>query len=174
MASSAEPLGTGLGSGGLPDADLDGGDVVELRLPARPDLLVLARLITAGVGARSGFDVDELDDLRLAVDELCLSATESRCSGPLELRLMARDGELLVSCSHRVPVGGGGPTAEPEEAAGGAAAFPAAADLSERILDALVDEHGRERQGDRVTAWFRKRRAGRGAGHPGPVGRPGP
>ena len=32
--------------------------------------------------------------------------------------------------------------------------------LSEQILDALVDEHGRESQDGSVRAWLRKRRGG--------------
>ncbi len=34
------------------------------------------------------------------------------------------------------------------------------AQLSEQILDALVDEHGRESQDGFVRAWLRKRRGG--------------
>ena len=34
------------------------------------------------------------------------------------------------------------------------------AQLSEQILDALVDEHGRESQDGSVRAWLRKRRGG--------------
>jgi hypothetical protein len=35
-----------------------------------------------------------------------------------------------------------------------------AAQLSEQILDALVDEHGRESRDGSVRAWLRKRRGG--------------
>jgi hypothetical protein len=35
--------------------------------------------------------------------------------------------------------------------------------LSEQILDALVDEHGRESQDGSVRAWLRKRRGVHGA-----------
>ncbi len=35
--------------------------------------------------------------------------------------------------------------------------------LSEQILDALVDEHGRESQDGSVRAWLRKRRGGHAA-----------
>ena len=48
------------------------GDRIELRFPARGDLIVLARLVTSAISARAGFDIEELEDLRLAVGELCL------------------------------------------------------------------------------------------------------
>jgi hypothetical protein len=37
------------------------------------------------------------------------------------------------------------------------------AQLSEQILDALVDDHGRERLDGSVRAWLRKRRGGHAA-----------
>ena len=50
-------------------------DHVELTLPARPDLLVLARMTVGAVAARAEMAVDDIEDLRLAIDELCLSVT---------------------------------------------------------------------------------------------------
>jgi serine/threonine-protein kinase RsbW len=46
---------------------------VALRIPARPEYLRLARLAAADVGARSGFSYDDIDDLKIAVDELCFA-----------------------------------------------------------------------------------------------------
>jgi len=37
---------------------------------------VLARLVTSAISSRAGFDIEELEDLRLAVGELCLLALE--------------------------------------------------------------------------------------------------
>ncbi len=45
-------------------------DVVELTLPAGSDLIVLARFTAVTLGSRAGFDIEEIEDLRLAVDEL--------------------------------------------------------------------------------------------------------
>jgi hypothetical protein len=53
--------------------------------------------------------------------------------------------------------------------AGATAAFAPGTDgddtaqLSQQILDALVDEHGRERQDGSVRSWLRKRRGGHAA-----------
>ncbi|MFC5114395.1 hypothetical protein ACFPN7_10635 [Amycolatopsis halotolerans] len=43
--------------------------VVELRLPANGELLFLARLVAEDVASSAGFRLDEVADLRLAVDE---------------------------------------------------------------------------------------------------------
>jgi serine/threonine-protein kinase RsbW len=131
------------------------GDRIELTFPARGDLIVLARLVTSAISARAGFDIEELEDLRLAVGELCLLTLQGLDAryGDLRLELSVLDDAIGVQCTleHAAPGG----EAQPEE--------DESALLSQRILDALVDEHGRESQDGSVHAWLRKRRGGHGA-----------
>jgi len=131
------------------------GDRIELTFPARGDLIVLARLVTSAISARAGFDIEELEDLRLAVGELCLLTLQGHDSryGDLRLELSVLDDAIGVQCTleHAAPGAG----TEPEE--------DEWALLSEQILDALVDEHGRESQDGSVRAWLHKRRGVHGA-----------
>ncbi len=123
-----------------------GGDVVELTIPVRADLVVLARLAAAAVGSRAGFDVEEVEDLRLAVDELCVSLVGEGAGGRLSLRFVRGDEEVEVSCVHHPdPAGDDGAAIDP----GG---------LSATILDALVDEHGGDDEEGYRRMWLRKRR----------------
>lgn len=46
------------------------GEAVRLSLPASPDYVRIVRLAASGIATNLGFDVDELDDLRVAVGEL--------------------------------------------------------------------------------------------------------
>ena len=46
-------------------------DVVTLRLPADGAYLSVLRTATAGLAARLDFTLDEIEDLRIAVDEAC-------------------------------------------------------------------------------------------------------
>ena len=46
-------------------------DTVEIRLPADGAYLALLRAATAGLAARLDFTLDEIEDLRIAVDEAC-------------------------------------------------------------------------------------------------------
>ncbi len=46
-------------------------DVVEVRLPASGAYLSVLRTATAGLAARLNFTLDEIEDLRIAVDEAC-------------------------------------------------------------------------------------------------------
>jgi serine/threonine-protein kinase RsbW len=125
-------------------------DEVELSVPAKPELLSLARLTVAALAARAEFDYEEIEDLRLAIDELCspLVGTQGR-PGQLHLRYLWDRSWLEVSCS--VDAGAGG--ARGEEDSG-------ERELSDRILEALVDEHGSKSEGDTVSVWLRKRRPG--------------
>jgi serine/threonine-protein kinase RsbW len=129
---------------------LAAGDRIELTFPARGDLIVLARLVTSAISARAGFDIEELEDLRLAVGELCLLTLQGHDSryGDLRLELSVLDDAIGVQCTleHAAP---GGETRPDEDES---------SLLSQQILDALVDEHGRESQDGSVRAWLRKQR----------------
>jgi serine/threonine-protein kinase RsbW len=52
-------------------ADGADGDVVEVTVPALAGYLGVVRTATAGLAARLSFTLDEIEDLRIAVDEAC-------------------------------------------------------------------------------------------------------
>jgi serine/threonine-protein kinase RsbW len=123
-------------------------DVVELSIPVRADLVVLARLTAATVASRSGFDVEEIEDLRLAVDELCVSLVGEGSEGRLALRFVRADDDIEVTCTYH-----------PESDQDGATTGFSSDGLSARILDALVDEHGMDGGDGNQRVWLRKRRS---------------
>ncbi len=64
---------------------------VELTVPARSEHLRVLRLVAASVAASLELDVDQLDDLRIAIDELCGGLIEHAVHGArLRLRLVGR------------------------------------------------------------------------------------
>src|ERR1700722_1848367 len=102
-------------------------DEVRLVVPALPEFLRLARVTAAGLAGRLGFNYDEVEDLRLAIDELCVGLTgPTGRRGTVELRYILGDDGLGVEGQGRFiddvpPVG--------------------LSELSRVILSALVDEH---------------------------------
>lgn len=120
---------------------------VDLSIPVQADLVVLARLAAATVASRAGFGVEDIEDLRLAVEELCLSLVGSREDGRLHLNYECEGDAITVTCSY-----------ETSPTAAGARGTDAD-DLSLRILDALVDEHGHGPRDGRPGAWLRKHRS---------------
>jgi serine/threonine-protein kinase RsbW len=47
-------------------------DTVDLRVPADPAYLAVIRTATAGLAARMNLTLDEIEDMRIAVDEACV------------------------------------------------------------------------------------------------------
>ncbi|HEY7438185.1 MAG TPA: hypothetical protein VIC35_02205 [Acidimicrobiia bacterium] len=70
-------------------------DIVRLTVPGSPEYLRLARLATADVAARAGFDYEQVEDLRTAVDELAFALLRSEPS-TLTLELELQDLELEI------------------------------------------------------------------------------
>jgi serine/threonine-protein kinase RsbW len=56
-------------------------DVVQLRLPAVGAYLSMLRTATAGLAARLDFTLDDIEDLRIAVDEACAMLLSSAVPG---------------------------------------------------------------------------------------------
>ena len=122
---------------------------VHLALPATPEFVRLARVTATGLASRAGFSIDEVEDLRLAIDELCFTLIGSKGrEGRLELRYRLDGSALEVHGSLDSP--------DTE--------MPHLSDWSDQILDALVDEHevGRtsDSDGNGVRGFRMLKRAG--------------
>jgi hypothetical protein len=126
------------GRGGMDEAAPrveDDNDEVCLLVPPRSTHLRAVRLVAAEAGGQAGFDSAELDDLRIAVDELCntlMDATDQR----LLLRLLVKDGRVIVRGSARKRRG---------------AATPRLANVSELIVDGVTDHYALGVDGDQMS-----------------------
>ena len=102
---------------------------VELRLPAGTDGIRYARLVASAVGDDAGFDVDAIDDLKIAVDEVCVAVldVDEDGAGPLDLVFRADEGLVEIHGSGPVPAGFAAPELDGN-------------DLQAQILRAVVDE----------------------------------
>ena len=69
---------------------------VELTVRATSEHLRILRLVSATLAASLGLDVDQLDDLRIAVDELCsLLIEHAPTDAMLRLELREEEGRLF-------------------------------------------------------------------------------
>ena len=108
----------------------DGGSgshdgAVTLTIPGHAVYLRLARLAAADTGARAGLSVGDLEDLRIAVDELAYALIGSdNGNAPLTLQYLA--GEGVVEIEGACAVNGGSPTLT---------------ELASTIVSAIADEH---------------------------------
>lgn len=128
-------------------------DVVELAIPVQSNLLVLARLTAATLASRAELGIDEVEDLRLVVDELCLLTIGACTEGTLQLRYLLDDDGITIGCSlldgraAGMHAGGGAGGRSPTDDDG----------MSVQIIEALVDERGAEVVDGRLRHWVRKR-----------------
>jgi serine/threonine-protein kinase RsbW len=72
------------------------GDVVRLSVPASLEYIRIVRLTTSAIATRLGFDVDEIENLRIAVDELASSVLDAAGDGELALTYSTAAGELTI------------------------------------------------------------------------------
>src|SRR5579862_263126 len=129
----------------------DGAEHIDLDLPADPNVLSLVRLTVGVVAARADLSIEDVDDLRLAVEELFLSLWRSATTRPERLRFrFIWDGRGVEVRCRFAPGDGSGSEAVVAHADGVATEdtppddIPSAwlpAELSAQILEALVDEH---------------------------------
>lgn len=75
---------------------------VRLEVPASPEFLRVARMMAAGVASRLGFTLDEVDDLRIAIDELCFALVgRAGRPGTVAIRyVMGSDGLTVQGAGH--------------------------------------------------------------------------
>ncbi|GAA5417462.1 serine-protein kinase RsbW [Paraliobacillus ryukyuensis] len=50
-------------------------DFVEMKVPAKPEFVGVARLSTSGVASRMGFSYEDIEDLKVAISEAITNAT---------------------------------------------------------------------------------------------------
>lgn len=134
----------------------------ELRIPADPDYIVVAKRAAAGFGAVAGFGVEAVDDLVIAVAQACANAIAATVSavgpGRGEVRLSFRLEDQRLEVQIRSLCGRGANAPECAGEAGQSVTRPAlaeqarreqairiheaasAADLALRVMGLFVDD----------------------------------
>ncbi|MDQ1477570.1 MAG: serine/threonine-protein kinase RsbW [Actinomycetota bacterium] len=80
-------------------------EAVRLSVPASLEYVRIVRLTASGVASRLGFDVEEIENLRVALDELASMAIELADRGELEVTFFTTDTELRIE--GRAPIADG-------------------------------------------------------------------
>lgn len=77
-------------------------DKVTVAIPASPQYVQVIRLIAAGLASRLGFTLDEIDDLKIAVDELAayLTGTQGR-DGTLDIVFRVEGEQIEITGTGR-------------------------------------------------------------------------
>ena len=124
------------------------GGRIELSLPPDSRYMRLARLMASGVATTCGLPLEEVEDFRIAVDELCATLIEMGDGQPVRLAFDLGGDTLEVVAT----TGASRREAIDEERLA----------LSRQILDVVTDGHDLSQVDDRVA--FRARKLVRGRG----------
>ena len=110
---------------------------IRLTVPARPEFLGTIRLLASSVASGAEMDIDDVDDLRIAADELCyLLMSSSAVSNELELEFTISPNHVLIEGRRT-----GWPVGE---------ALPNPSDLMVKILAQVVDHFDISAAGETV------------------------
>src|SRR3989442_3707712 len=73
---------------------------IDLKIPGRPDYVVVVRLTAAAVAGRMGLSYDDIEDLKVAVGEACPPPRPTGAPPPSASRLIASE-PLEMPSAHR-------------------------------------------------------------------------
>lgn len=142
----------------LPSAEMS-EDQVRLTLPASPDYLRFARLTAASLASLLAFSYDEVEDLRLAVDEVCFALLGSGPPWPTATDPTQNPAPGQASSLHLLYTTTD-TRIEVVASLHGSAGPACLSDFGRRILFALVDAYElREGNGQSPSIWICKARA---------------
>ena len=123
---------------------------IELSLPPDSRYMRLARLMASGVATTCGLPLEEVEDFRIAVDELCATLIEIGNGDPVRLAFELGDDAVAVVGSTSTRPGGG---IDEDRLS-----------LSRQILDVVTDGHQLNQENGHTTFTARKLLRGRGVG----------
>jgi hypothetical protein len=107
---------------------------MQLVLPAEPQLLRIVRLVASGLASLAGCDLDTVEEVRVAADELVAALMEAGAGADVSIGLELRDGLIAIDAATDLPDG-----------------KPLEIDpLSDRILDTVATRHEWRTEGGRA------------------------
>lgn len=110
---------------------------MELCLPNRPEFVAVARLAVAAVASRMSFDIEAIEDIKVAVGEACTNAIEHGCpltAGAEMITLRCDLGDDALTITVQDPGDGFDPATATRQPRGGTVT------LTERGLGMLLIE----------------------------------
>jgi serine/threonine-protein kinase RsbW len=130
------------------EGQLDATGTVELTVPADPSYVSMLRTVVASLAARRDFTLDEIDDLRIAVDEAgALLLPHAVPGSQLSAAFEGSDTSLQVEVAVTVPAG---ETGRPDRSS-----------FAWLVLAALTDSVALAESGQRLSLTLSKARGSR-------------
>jgi serine/threonine-protein kinase RsbW len=101
-------------------------DRVTVKIPNKADYISLVRLISSAIGSRIGYNVDEIDDLKVAMGEACILSFVPEAEDAVEICFEIMKDKLEICMDSHKDLADGEESKE--------------AHLSKMIIESLMDE----------------------------------
>lgn len=71
-------------------------DIINLKVPRKPDYISLVRLTTSGIAYSMGLNVDEIDDIKVSIGEACINSLMLNNEDELSLEFEIEEEKLCI------------------------------------------------------------------------------
>lgn len=121
-------------------------DVISIQIPASPEYVQVVRLIASGLATRLRFTLDDIEDLKIGVDELSayLTGTQGR-DGTIDISFEVGDDRIEITGTGHFPTG--------------VKVRTELTDFSQKILDTVADSASLQQPDGVPTFVLTKRRS---------------
>lgn len=75
-------------------------DIIKLNIPKRPGYISLVRLTTSGIAHNMGFNVDEIEDMKVSIGEACINSLTLSDSEEIILIYEVKKDKLLIKVNN--------------------------------------------------------------------------
>jgi serine/threonine-protein kinase RsbW len=80
-------------------------DIIKLKIPAKGEYLSLIRLTASSVAAKMGFNIDDIDDIKVSTGEACTSIIESLNPGEeseFKIEYIVTEDKLKIKIKNKI------------------------------------------------------------------------
>jgi serine/threonine-protein kinase RsbW len=88
-----------------PERASEDAAVVEIRIPAVPEWVGVARLAAAGIASRLGFSIEDIEDLKLAVAEACNCCIQNPGGADVRIACTLSADRIVIDVERSAPSG---------------------------------------------------------------------
>lgn len=74
-------------------------DSVILRIPSKPDYISLVRLTSSSISYKCGLNVDEIEDIKVAIGEACINSLSLNDNETIVIEFNLDDDKLVINVS---------------------------------------------------------------------------
>ena len=69
-------------------------DIFKLTIPSKPDYISVARLTSSSIASKIGFNIDDIDDIKVCIAEACINALNK--NDQIDIIFKIHDNEFIM------------------------------------------------------------------------------